>query len=69
MMTTVLMTEYITDDDYIAVSMPFGNKAFSMLVILPLADKKVHDILDNLDYEKLRILAKCKDGQASRKIS
>lgn len=63
MMTTGLMTEYITDDDYIAVSMPFGNKAFSMLVILPLADKKVHDILDNLDYEKLRILAKCKDGQ------
>lgn len=44
---------YTTDELAQYIDMPYGNKAFSMTVILPKEGKTTADVLDNLTVEKL----------------
>lgn len=45
-------------DSYTAVSLPYGNKAFSMLIILPDEGHDLKECFVEEEYEKLRSLAK-----------
>jgi serine protease inhibitor len=42
---------YISNDDFHAVELPYGDSAFSMVVMLPSGEKTVSDLVENLDME------------------
>ncbi|MBN2764053.1 MAG: serpin family protein [Bacteroidales bacterium] len=42
---------YTTNDDFKAVELPYGDSAFSMVVMLPEGENKVDDIISKLDME------------------
>jgi len=42
---------YISNDDFRAVELPYGDSAFSMVVMLPSGEKTVSDLVANLDVE------------------
>ena len=44
--------DYFADDNCQYIRLPYGNKAFSMVVILPDEVKTVNDIISNLDSEQ-----------------
>jgi serpin B len=43
---------FTSNDDFKAVELPYGDSAFSMVVILPAADKKISDLVVGLDLDK-----------------
>jgi serine protease inhibitor len=42
---------YISNADFRAIELPYGDSAFSMVVMLPSGDKMVSDLVANLDVE------------------
>lgn len=44
---------YTTDDNGAYIELPYGNKAFSMVVMLPHEGKTTQDIVDNINWNKL----------------
>jgi serpin B len=42
---------YTSNEDFRAVELPYGDSAFSMVVMLPSVDKTVTDLVSNLDVE------------------
>lgn len=42
---------YTSNEDFQAVELPYGDSAFSMVVMLPAGDKNITDIVDKMDTE------------------
>jgi serpin B len=43
---------FTSNEDFRAVELPYGDSAFSMVVMLPFPDKKIPDLLAGLDTDK-----------------
>ncbi|MBN1415263.1 MAG: serpin family protein [Bacteroidales bacterium] len=43
---------YTSNDDFQAVEMPYGDSAFSMVVMLPSGEHKINDLVNKLDVEQ-----------------
>ncbi|MEN8229301.1 MAG: serpin family protein [Bacteroidota bacterium] len=41
--------QYTSNEDFTAVELPYGDSTFSMVVMLPVPEKKVADLVENLD--------------------
>lgn len=46
--------DYFSNDTYSAVEMPYGNGSFSMMVLLPNADKSIDEMLKQVTVDGLR---------------
>ncbi len=44
--------QYTSNSDFTAVELPYGDSTFSMVVMLPAADKGISDLVEALDMEK-----------------
>ena len=51
---------YTDDETMQVVELPYGNKAFSMMVLLPKADKEVTDVIKALQDEDIGLISKIK---------
>ncbi len=43
---------YISNEDFSAVELPYGDSTFSMVVMLPAGEKTVDDLVDEMDVDK-----------------
>jgi serpin B len=43
--------DYTSNEDFSSVELPYGDSAFSMVVMLPFGEKTVSDLVSNLDVE------------------
>lgn len=48
--------DYVSNEVFSALNLPYGNGAYSMTVLLPNADKSISDMMNVLDAEKLEKL-------------
>lgn len=48
-MTTEMHIGYLNNDLFSAIELPYGNKDYSMVILLPNEDKKIADIVDELN--------------------
>ena len=63
MMNQIATFNYTQTDDFSIAELPYGNEAFSMVILLPSGDKTLYESLSGLNYENWKLWSKNMTGR------